>query len=39
VEPSNTRARGFYMRHGAVSLSERLPYWLVWNDINVVLAQ
>ena len=36
VEPENTTARRFYMRHGAEDLN---PSWLVWNDIRVVLAQ
>ncbi len=35
VEPENTPARRFYMRHGAEDLN---PSWLVWNDIRVVLA-
>jgi len=36
VEPENTPARCFYMRHGANDLN---PSWLVWDDIRVVLAQ
>jgi ribosomal protein S18 acetylase RimI-like enzyme len=36
VEPENTAARRFYMRHGAEDLN---PSWLVWSDIRVVLAQ
>jgi ribosomal protein S18 acetylase RimI-like enzyme len=35
VQPTNTVARRFYMRHGAVELN---PYWLVWSDIKVVLG-
>jgi GNAT superfamily N-acetyltransferase len=35
VEPANTVARRFYMRHGGEVLK---PHWLVWNDIGVVLA-
>lgn len=38
VEPSNTRARRFYTRHGAVELNEQQPYWLIWHDIGEVLA-
>ena len=34
VEPSNTVARAFYMRHGAEELN---PHWMVWNDIQRVL--
>ena len=36
VEPANTVARCFYMRHGADNLNE---HWLVCNDIKVVLGQ
>ena len=36
VDPANTTARYFYMKHGAEDLN---PHWLVWNDINVVLGQ
>jgi ribosomal protein S18 acetylase RimI-like enzyme len=36
VEPENTAARRFYLRHGAEDLN---PSWLVWNDIRVVLAE
>jgi ribosomal protein S18 acetylase RimI-like enzyme len=36
VDPANTTARRFYMRHGAGNLNE---HWLVWNDIKVVLAE
>jgi len=36
VDPANTTARRFYMRHGADNLNE---HWLVWNDIKVVLAE
>jgi ribosomal protein S18 acetylase RimI-like enzyme len=36
VQPSNTVARRFYMRHGAEVLN---PHWLVWNNINVVLVK
>jgi GNAT superfamily N-acetyltransferase len=36
VQPSNTVARKFYGRHGAVDLN---PHWMVWNDIRVVLDQ
>jgi ribosomal protein S18 acetylase RimI-like enzyme len=35
VEPANTMARRFYMRHGAEVWK---PHWLVWNDIGVVFA-
>lgn len=39
VDPSNTRARRFYTRHGAVGLHEQQPYWLVWHDIgNLVVS-
>lgn len=34
VDPANTPARRFYRRHGAGDLN---PYWLVWEDIGVVL--
>ncbi len=34
ADPANTVARKFYMRHGAEKLNE---YWLVWNDISIVL--
>ncbi len=33
VEPSNGRARGFYMSHGASYLNS---HWLVWSDIRTV---
>ncbi len=33
VEPTNTRARRFYRRHGAIELNE---HWLEWQDIAVV---
>ena len=36
VDPANTTARHFYMKHGAEDLN---PHWLVWNDIKVVLGQ
>lgn len=36
VEPSNTTARRFYARHGAVELK---PHWMVWNDVRVVLEK
>jgi ribosomal protein S18 acetylase RimI-like enzyme len=36
VEPENTGARRFYLRHGAQDLN---PSWLIWNDIRVVLAR
>jgi ribosomal protein S18 acetylase RimI-like enzyme len=36
VDPSNTVARRFYMRHSAEILN---PHWLVWNDISVVVAK
>jgi ribosomal protein S18 acetylase RimI-like enzyme len=36
VTPTNTRARRFYTRHGAVTLK---PYWLVWDDIGVVQSE
>jgi GNAT superfamily N-acetyltransferase len=36
VEPANTAARRFYMRHGAGELNK---HWLVWNDISVVLEK
>jgi GNAT superfamily N-acetyltransferase len=36
VDPANTHARRFYMRHGAEGLNE---HWLVWNDIKTVLRQ
>lgn len=36
VEPANTVARRFYLRHGAQKLNE---HWLVWNDIKVVLGE
>ena len=36
VQPTNTVARKFYMRAGAVALN---PHWLVWHDIKVVLGQ
>jgi len=36
VDPANSTARRFYMRHGADNLNE---HWLVWNDIKVVLAE
>lgn len=31
VEPSNTVARRFYARHGAIDLK---PSWMVWEDIR-----
>jgi len=34
VDPANTAARRFYVRHGAEYLNE---HWLVWNDIKVAL--
>ena len=34
VDPANTVARRFYERHGAEALNK---YWLVWNNINVVI--
>lgn len=36
VDPANTRARRFYVRHGAEDLNE---HWLVWSDIKIVLLQ
>lgn len=36
VDPGNTQARRFYMRHGAENLNE---HWLVWNDVRVMLRQ
>ena len=36
VDPANERARGFYVRHGAVDLNK---HWLVWEDIGVVLRE
>jgi ribosomal protein S18 acetylase RimI-like enzyme len=36
VDPANTTARHFYMRHGAEKLNE---HWLVWNDIGVVRGE
>jgi ribosomal protein S18 acetylase RimI-like enzyme len=36
VDPANTSAICFYTRHGAETLNQ---YWLVWNDINVVLGE
>ena len=36
VDPANTTARRFYMRHGTKNLNE---HWLVWNDIKVVLGK
>jgi GNAT superfamily N-acetyltransferase len=36
VDPANTTARRFYLRHGADKLNE---HWLVWDDIKVVLGQ
>jgi hypothetical protein len=36
VDPANTTARRFYTRHGAEKLND---YWLVWNDISVVLGE
>jgi len=36
VDPANTTARGFYLRHGAEDLN---PHWLFWNDIRVVLGK
>jgi GNAT superfamily N-acetyltransferase len=36
VEPANTTARRFYMRHGARDLNK---HWLVWDDIAFVLGQ
>lgn len=34
VEPDNTLAHRFYMRHGAEKLNK---HWLVWKDVSVVL--
>lgn len=34
VDPANAIARRFYSRHGA---KEFKPYWMVWDDIAVVL--
>ena len=31
VEPENIRARRFYARHGATSLSE---HWMIWDDVR-----
>jgi ribosomal protein S18 acetylase RimI-like enzyme len=36
VDPANSTARRFYMRHAAEILNK---HWLVWNDINVVLKK
>ena len=36
VDPANTIARRFYLRHGAEKLNE---HWLVWNDVSVVLGK
>ena len=36
VDPANTTARRFYMRHGAEKLNQ---HWLVWQDIKVVLDE
>lgn len=36
VDPANIIARAFYTRHGAENLNR---YWLVWNNINVVLDE
>jgi len=33
VDPANTVARTFYMRHGATDLK---PHWLVWEEIGLV---
>ena len=35
VDPANSTARRFYLRHGAEKLNE---HWLVWNDIKLVLG-
>jgi len=34
VDPANSAARSFYMRHGACDLK---PHWMVWNDIKIAL--
>jgi ribosomal protein S18 acetylase RimI-like enzyme len=34
VDVGNEHARNFYKHHGAVGLNQ---YWLVWNDLSVVL--
>jgi ribosomal protein S18 acetylase RimI-like enzyme len=34
VDPANSTARRFYLRHGARILNE---HWLVWDDIKLVL--
>ncbi len=34
--PDNTAAVNFYKKHGAKNLNE---YWLVWEDINVVVKE
>jgi ribosomal protein S18 acetylase RimI-like enzyme len=36
VDPDNSVAQRFYRRHGAVDLRQ---YWLVWDDISVVLGE
>ena len=36
VDPANTTARRFYIRHGAGNLNK---HWLVWNNINVVIGE
>ncbi|MEP6949551.1 MAG: GNAT family N-acetyltransferase, partial [Ginsengibacter sp.] len=36
VDPSNIPAQNFYKKHGAENLNK---YWLVWNDIHVVLKK
>lgn len=35
VQPRNTTARAFYMRHGAEPLND---HWLVWSDIESALS-
>jgi len=36
VQPTNTTARRFYVRHGAEPLN---PHWLFWKDIQMVLGK
>jgi len=36
VDPTNSRARRFYARHGARPLN---PHWMVWDDVGAVLRR
>jgi GNAT superfamily N-acetyltransferase len=36
IDPGNETARQFYAKNGAEALNE---HWMVWKDINVVLAK